>query len=286
MKSIFNIPLLFITTLILWAGVTSCTKSSETTISETVKLALRDVGHRLLLNNQDSTSLVKPVIDLGNSKYQLSFENQLAISPDNLVTIIKQSFEKTQLPQHYLVEVMQCQDGEVAYSYQMNENVEKGIIPCSDRALHHGCYKIQIRFNNLPKENTNSIIVIILTVLGVLSLLVFYKRRRKIRPNSEDQQYEAIGRFKFYPEQHKLIKEATEISLSNKECELLSLFIAKPNQIITRYELTKKVWEDNGVIVGRSLDTYISKLRKKMQDDTSIKLTNVHGVGYKLEVEE
>jgi len=46
----------------------------------------------------------------------------------------------------------------------------------------------------------------------------------------------------------------------------------------------KKVWEDNGVFVGRSLDTYISKLRKKLKDDDSIKLTNVHGVGYKLEV--
>jgi len=44
------------------------------------------------------------------------------------------------------------------------------------------------------------------------------------------------------------------------------------------------VWEDNGVIVGRSLDTYISKLRKKLKDDASIKLINVHGVGYKLEI--
>ena len=49
-------------------------------------------------------------------------------------------------------------------------------------------------------------------------------------------------------------------------------------------DLTKKVWEDNGVFVGRSLDTYISKLRKKLQTDESIKLTNVHGVGYKLEL--
>ena len=81
------------------------------------------------------------------------------------------------------------------------------------------------------------------------------------------------------------MKEAIEINLSKKECELLAIFIAKPNQIIKRDELTKKVWEDNGVFVGRSLDTYISKLRKKLKDDTSIKLTNVHGIGYKLEIE-
>jgi DNA-binding response OmpR family regulator len=79
-------------------------------------------------------------------------------------------------------------------------------------------------------------------------------------------------------------KAAQEIDLSKKECELLSIFIEKPNEIIKRDELIKRVWEDNGVVVGRSLDTFISKLRKKLQDDTSIKISNVHGVGYKLEI--
>ena len=92
--------------------------------------------------------------------------------------------------------------------------------------------------------------------------------------------------FKFYPEQNKLVRQATEISLSKKECELLALFVARPNQIIKRDELSKKVWEDQGVIVGRSLDTYISKLRKILKDDDSIKLSNIHGVGYKLEVKK
>ena len=93
------------------------------------------------------------------------------------------------------------------------------------------------------------------------------------------------GYFKFFPEQSKLVKSAEEIRLSKKECELLLIFAAKPNQIITREELTKKVWEDNGVFVGRSLDTYISKLRKILKTDTSISIENVHGIGYKLNIE-
>ena len=56
------------------------------------------------------------------------------------------------------------------------------------------------------------------------------------------------------------------------------------NQIVKRDVLIKKVWEDNGVVVGRSLDTYISKIRKKLKDDDSIKIVNIHGVGYKLEI--
>ena len=64
----------------------------------------------------------------------------------------------------------------------------------------------------------------------------------------------------------------------------MEILAAKPNQIVKREELIKRIWEDNGVVVGRSLDTYVSKLRKKLKDDASIKLTNVHGVGYKLEI--
>ena len=102
--------------------------------------------------------------------------------------------------------------------------------------------------------------------------------------NEDDSNCKKIGEFKFYPEQNKLIIQPTEIALSKKECELLKILIEKPNQIVKRDELTKRVWEDHGVVVGRSLDTYISKLRKKLKADNSIKITNVHGVGYKLEI--
>jgi DNA-binding response OmpR family regulator len=80
--------------------------------------------------------------------------------------------------------------------------------------------------------------------------------------------------------------ETKEISLSKKEVELLSLFVANQNKIIKREELSKKVWEDHGVFVGRSLDTYISKLRKKLHEDETIKLTNIHGIGYILETKD
>ena len=52
--------------------------ADNTELSETVKIALRNVGHQLLLGNQDSTSLVLPVVALEKSKYKLSFQNQLA----------------------------------------------------------------------------------------------------------------------------------------------------------------------------------------------------------------
>lgn len=256
----------------------------EETFSELVKIALRDAGNKLLLANQDSTSLILPVQKVEETKYQLSFEKELTIFPDTLVKVIQQSFQKANLPSHYQIEVKQCQDLEVAYSFLQNANVEKNIIPCSGRNIPQKCYTIEVRFLEKTATSSNKIIWIVLLSLSIISAFVFFPKRKKVKkPHSTNENGIALGKFKFYHEESKLVIEATEISLSKKEVELLTLFVEKPNKIIKREELSKKVWEDHGVFVGRSLDTYISKLRKKLSDDESIKLTNVHGIGYMLE---
>ncbi len=273
--------------LVLVSWFSSCYDEGSDVLQDQVKVAMRDVGHRLLLSNQDSTSLVSPVVALDDSfKYQISFEENLSIHPDTIVALVRTSFQKADLPPHYLVEVIGCEDGEVAYSYEMKEDVEKGIVPCRGRELKIGCYDVTIRFTKVPETASSNDLYYYLLALGVLIVLVvfFFIRKSKTKSEPEEAEYASLGRFKFYPEQNKLIKEAIEIGLSRKECELLAILVAQPNQTIKRDLLTKKVWEDNGVIVGRSLDTYISKLRKKLQGDDSIKITNVHGVGYKLEI--
>jgi hypothetical protein len=272
--------------ILLFAGILSCSQEDNTTFSDLVKVSLRDVGHQLLLTNQDSTSLVQPVVEVEDLKYQLLFEKPLTIHPDSLVNIIKSSFQKAELPKFYLTEVIRCEDNEVAYSYKMNLDVEKGIIPCKGRTLHEACYVIQVKFTNALTPSTKEFKYLYMLLFGVLLLLAFllYKRKQRPIPKTKTSNCASLGSFQFYPDQNKLVKQAIEINLSKKECELLAIFVANPNQIIKRDELTKRVWEDNGVIVGRSLDTYISKLRKKLQADDTIKLTNVHGVGYKLEV--
>ncbi|MCK5638530.1 MAG: winged helix-turn-helix transcriptional regulator [Flavobacteriaceae bacterium] len=274
------------TILVIFTCILSCSSERTEEFSGIVKVSLRDVGHRLLLANQDSTSLVLPVVMLDKLKYQLSFEKHLSIEPNSLVAIVKSSFQKAGLPQDYLVEVIQCKDEEVAYSYEIKLSQENDIIPCRGRILPNACYIINVRFANTPKTITSNSRFLYLLALGFLLLVafVFYKRKNKGILGIKDEKYTSIGSFQFYPGQNKLIKEAVEISLSKKECDLLAIFIAKPNQIIKRDELTKRVWEDHGVIVGRSLDTYISKLRNILREDSSIKISNVHGVGYKLEI--
>lgn len=274
--------LIFIKTLLIFVLIYtgfSC-KNASNSPERIIKIALRDAGDKLLLSNNDTTSIVKPVLALDDDTYQLSFKKPLVIQPDSLVYIIKTSFKKANVSQHYITEVLECTQNEVAYSYRITFDNEESLVPCSGRELQKACYTIQVHFTRKSVEAFGVLKYIIPIVVLLFAFLIY---RKNSIPQREH--FKSVGHFKFYPEQNKLVRETVEIALSKKECELLSIFVARPNETIKREELTKRVWEDNGVVVGRSLDTYISKLRKKLQADASVKLTNVHGVGYKLEVE-
>ena len=253
----------------------------EKDFTERVKVSLRQAGNEILLLNRDSTSLVLPIKKTEDKKYQISFEKYVSFEPNQLVSVLKTNIEKLNISKNYRVEVYQCLDNEVAYSYQIKKEKEKTIIPCMGRFLPKKCYKIEVSFLDDKKSNN----LILLYVFGPLFLAFLYRNYLNRKSENLNKKYTVLGSFIFYPDQNKLVKKKREITLSKKECELLEIFIANTNKVVKREELTKRVWEDNGVIVGRSLDTYISKLRKKLQDDSTIKLTNIHGVGYKLEVE-
>ncbi|WP_397444747.1 winged helix-turn-helix domain-containing protein [Polaribacter sp. R77954] len=260
-------------------------KKNKTDFSESVKIILRAVGNQLLLIQGDSTSLILPVKEIKEGKYEVSFQKELTFEPHELVKIVKLNFEKSSLSNNYRVEVIQCTDDEVAYSYEINADEEKTIIPCSGRKLPKNCYLIQVHFLEEVKSNDLTLYYIFIPLILGFFYREFILNKKKGNSTSNHKVNEQVlGSFFFYPDQNKLVKKAVEINLSKKECELLAIFIANKNKVVKREEITKKVWEDNGVFVGRSLDTYISKLRKKLQEDKNIKLTNIHGVGYKLEV--
>lgn len=74
------------------------------------------------------------------------------------------------------------------------------------------------------------------------------------------------------------------IDLTRTEARVLRIFASCPNETIERSRLQKEIWEDEGVIAGRSLDMFISKLRKKLELDPNAKIVVVRGKGYKLEI--
>ena len=77
-----------------------------------------------------------------------------------------------------------------------------------------------------------------------------------------------------------------KIQLTQKEADILALFVRNPNALLKREFILKTIWKDDSYFVGRSLDVFISKLRKYLKEDPSIKIVNIHGTGYKFENNE
>lgn len=72
-----------------------------------------------------------------------------------------------------------------------------------------------------------------------------------------------------------------KVSLTQKEADLLAYFLSKPNILIQREDILQSVWKSDNYFVGRSLDVFISRLRKIFKADGKIEIVNVHGAGFR-----
>ena len=106
-------------------------------------------------------------------------------------------------------------------------------------------------------------------------------RRVKGKKSRENTVYH-IGRFTFDTQKQLLTIGEKQTKLTTKENELLALLCAHSNEILQRDYALKTIWIDDNYFNARSMDVYITKLRKHLKDDDQIEIINIHGRGYKL----
>jgi DNA-binding response OmpR family regulator len=91
-----------------------------------------------------------------------------------------------------------------------------------------------------------------------------------------------IGKFTFDSKAQTILINSEMHTLSHKSNQVLKLLVTNKGMIINRSEILKKIWSDDNFFTGRSLDVYITQLRKKFQEDENIQIINIRGVGYKM----
>ena len=106
-------------------------------------------------------------------------------------------------------------------------------------------------------------------------------RRVHGKKTRESTQYQ-IGKFLFDSQKQLLTIGDKQTKLTTKENELLSLLCSHSNEILQRDFALKTIWLDESSFNARSMDVYITKLRKHLRDDENIEIINIHGKGYKL----
>ena len=258
---------------------------------ESILVTMRMIGHEVLLSSGDSTSKVLPVT-VEDERYKIQFESPFSFQPDHLAFIVDSLISISKLASEYTVEVKDCDSGLVVYSYQVG-NVD--FVPCAGRIQEEGCYIIYVRivrpmmpFDNLKdsqlaaekeSESFSSIIYYVLIGFIMAVILIFFLNRKLSKKGSH---LINIGSFYFDHRNMILIKGKDKQELTGKESDLLQLLYNHLNSTVDRDIILREVWKDEGAYIGRTLDVYISKLRKKFEADPAVNFINVRGVGYKM----
>lgn len=107
-------------------------------------------------------------------------------------------------------------------------------------------------------------------------------RRTTQEGQSNSQQVFTIGRYTFDTRKQTLTEGENTVKLTTKEADLLKLLCQNANKVLERNYALKSIWIDDNYFNARSMDVYITKLRKHLKDEPSVEIINVHGKGYKL----
>ncbi len=288
----FKIIILVCIAVLTLSGVKAQQASSESHFN----VSMRMIGHEVLLSSGDSTSRVLPVQKIVD-KYKIQFASEFAFDPDSLGKTIDRVVSEKQIAENYIVEVVHCETNEIVYSYEIG-NVDQNMVPCKGRYQEKGCYAILFTIMDevQPTETTGttnffkaslvgilnsplnfSIAIIIFLMLGTFTY--FWKKKTQNKQNTD---LISIGAYKFDLRNMELLFKKERVELTNKEVDLLYLLYTSANTTVERELILKNVWGDEGHYIGRTLDVFISKLRKKLEADSNVKIINIRGVGYKL----
>ena len=267
--------------IVFFFTLQGCKKDEPQLQHDREEVIMRKIGHEILLLSNDSNSIVRPISHEGN-KYRIQFESSFSFLPDDLIKTID-TIVKSALPyDNYLVQVVECETDLVVYSYEIDEFLPfSEVVACKTREQPEACYEIVIQFIAKEKESTGIVLYILLVIL-LFSIGVYIYIKNK--PHVNDEGIE-IGAYLYNKKKMTLTLINNTIELTSKESELLNLLYESVNNTVERDTILNKVWGDEGDYVGRTLDVYISKLRKKLENDSSIQLKNIRGIGYKLIVE-
>lgn len=265
--------------------------------SEKANLALRRTAHLLLVANGDSTSRIEPVKQSDANTFTVQLET--LFDYDKLPDLLQESLKIHGIHRGYNVTLVNCVSEQLELGYSFLDLKQNGSVPCGGRKRNAGCYLLKVSFEPETKltSSSNWWLLTFGSLLAGLGFIVWKRKRKdhvletaselRVQDNADDH----FSKIRFGSSvldiaNLSLISGNKTYNLTYREGKLLNLFTDNKNQILERDFILKSVWEDEGIFVGRSVDVFVSRLRKMLAGDSSLKISAIHGVGYRLEVSE
>lgn len=118
----------------------------------------------------------------------------------------------------------------------------------------------------------------------LLKIEIFLKRSNK--SSNKENTILSVGKYQFDSKNYLVFTDTEKISLTQRESDLLKLFLENKNVVLKREEILKSLWGEDDYFMGRSLDVFISRLRKILSNEKGISIENLHGIGFKFSIME
>lgn len=244
-----------------------------------VNLALRQLGHELL---EDSLRrAIPPVENPKAGEYLLP--TATAIRYDSLLKIGPEVLSRFGIRSGYSLAIKDCRTNKLLLGFDARGLDQDGTPACTGRDQEMGgCYNLSLRI--LPTgESQHSLFWITLGIMLVTLTLGWPRRAKPVAPVDSDLL--RLGKGTTYdPTKNLLANSAGERELTHREAKLLCYFASHPNRPLARADIQAAVWGSDGLMNGRSLDVFVSRLRKYLAADPTVKIVTCHGVGYRFSV--
>ncbi|MEM7574453.1 MAG: winged helix-turn-helix domain-containing protein [Bacteroidota bacterium] len=269
-------------------------------------LLLRELGDALLRTQGDSSSYLPPVHEREAGDFVLylnryvEYDSLLAISPSILSG-------HEELEQAFIA-LEDCTTEEALLGFVWTSAGVDVNAACLGRERRADCYQLSLSYP-LPVSQSRSwwsrnywwLLLWAMTALGLL----WYQARHKpsiatkggVAPGvsaastppvavirNRPAEVQITAQSCFLPSQQLMRIGAQEVPLTYREAKLLEYLLDHQNEPLSREQIKAAVWGSEGLVVGRSLDVFISRLRKLLVTDEDVKIKTLHGLGYRLEV--
>lgn len=270
---------------IMWVVLWGCGVTLHSQSDEHLTTVFRQIGHEWLWSLGDSSTQILPIHQVSTNRYQIRYKRELGFQPDSLTQFFNQRMQHYAIPPPYQVFVKDCEAAQLLYSWEIYPDPKKSIIPCLGRSFPEACYYLEILLLTPPpaKSKTAYLVAFLFLVCGAGGYWMFQKNK-PIEP-FDHANHERFGLFTLNTMTNVMQYQNQTTTLTDKEGRLLQLLLQAKGQVVERDALLKEVWEDDeGLLLTRSVDVFVSRLRKHLRADPNIKLVAVHGRGYRLEV--
>lgn len=196
-------------------------------------------------------------------------------------------------------QVINCPDGETAWEYYQKSNPDLCILdvnmPYRDgyslaKKIRQKSDRVPILFltaKSLEEDKLKGFdaggddyVLKPFSMKELISRINVFLRRNKMIITNSGQEF-PIGKYVFVPNELKIKNDTEAITLTQRESELLQFLCTHPNKVLKREEILSNVWGKNDFFLGRSMDVFMTRLRKLLQVEPAVTIETIHGIGYR-----